>query len=181
MTKRHRPVRLVGAVGCLSSTMGSQDTLFPLPSMRKQPRNIYDIEERRRLLSDDFIKKLEPETLSNAWSNWKIAVTTLVLIGLLITSAVAGTVFISSLSQPHLLFHGNALRSNGTHDFRRTVLMVSIDGLRCLGFFLLYFTWLINHRADYLDRGLTPHLLDISKKGLRAKSMRPIFPVSLYL
>ena len=34
------------------------------------------------------------------------------------------------------------------------------------------------HRADYLDRGLTPHLLDISKKGLRAKSMKPVFPVS---
>ena len=32
-------------------------------------------------------------------------------------------------------------------------------------------------RADYLDRGLTPHLLDIAKKGLRAKSMIPIFPV----
>ncbi|KAJ8457194.1 hypothetical protein ONZ45_g18411 [Pleurotus djamor] len=26
------------------------------------------------------------------------------------------------------------------------------------------------------DRGLTPHLLDISKKGIRAKFMRPIFP-----
>ena len=34
-----------------------------------------------------------------------------------------------------------------------------------------------NTRADYLDRGLTPHLLDISKKGLRAKFMRPVFPV----
>lgn len=33
-------------------------------------------------------------------------------------------------------------------------------------------------RAEYLDRGLTPHLLDISKKGLRAKFMKPIFPVS---
>jgi hypothetical protein len=33
--------------------------------------------------------------------------------------------------------------------------------------------------ANYLDRGLTPHLLDISKKGLRAKYMRPIFPVGL--
>ncbi|KAF7980584.1 hypothetical protein HWV62_37336, partial [Athelia sp. TMB] len=31
-------------------------------------------------------------------------------------------------------------------------------------------------RADYLDRGFTPHLLAISKKGLRAKSMQPIFP-----
>ena len=34
-------------------------------------------------------------------------------------------------------------------------------------------------RADYLDRGLTPHLLAISKKGLRAKWMKPIFPVSV--
>ncbi|TFY72599.1 hypothetical protein EVG20_g421 [Dentipellis fragilis] len=57
-------------------------------------------------------------------------------------------------------FEGQTLRSNGTHDFKRTVLIVSIDGLR----------------ADYLDRGLTPHLLDISKQGLRAKFMRPIFP-----
>ncbi|KDQ62542.1 hypothetical protein JAAARDRAFT_122323 [Jaapia argillacea MUCL 33604] len=57
-------------------------------------------------------------------------------------------------------FGGAKLRSNGTHDFKRTVLVVSIDGLR----------------ASYLDRGLTPHLLAISKKGLRAKSMKPIFP-----
>ena len=34
-------------------------------------------------------------------------------------------------------------------------------------------------RADYLDRGLTPHLLAISKDGLRAKSMQPVFPVRL--
>ncbi|KAF8300137.1 Phosphodiest-domain-containing protein [Clavulina sp. PMI_390] len=56
----------------------------------------------------------------------------------------------------------NVILSNGTHQFRRTVLMVSIDGLR----------------SDYLDRGITPHLLEISQKGLRAKSMKPIFPVS---
>jgi hypothetical protein len=35
--------------------------------------------------------------------------------------------------------------------------------------------------ADYLDRGLTPHLLDISQQGLRAKFMRPVFPVSVLL
>ncbi|KAF9646033.1 Phosphodiest-domain-containing protein [Thelephora ganbajun] len=52
------------------------------------------------------------------------------------------------------------LLSNGTHEFRRTVLIVSIDGLR----------------VDYLDRGFTPHLLDISERGLRAKFMRPVFP-----
>jgi len=65
-----------------------------------------------------------------------------------------------SYDTPYRSFSGHALRSNGTHDYKRTVLMVSIDGLR----------------ADYLDRGLTPHLLDISKKGLRAKSMQPVFP-----
>ncbi|EGN98493.1 hypothetical protein SERLA73DRAFT_110021 [Serpula lacrymans var. lacrymans S7.3] len=54
----------------------------------------------------------------------------------------------------------DTLYSNGTHEFKKTVLIVSIDGLR----------------ADYLDRGFTPHLLDISKKGLRAKYMKPIFP-----
>jgi hypothetical protein len=57
---------------------------------------------------------------------------------------------------------GEQLQSNGTHDFRKTVLLVSIDGLR----------------AEYLERGLTPHLLEISKKGLRAKYMQPVFPVS---
>ncbi|KAI5899371.1 Phosphodiest-domain-containing protein [Schizophyllum commune H4-8] len=54
------------------------------------------------------------------------------------------------------------LRSNDTHEFRWTVLIVSIDGLS---------------RADYLDRSLTPHLLDIRKQGLRAKSMTPISPL----
>ncbi|THG95374.1 hypothetical protein EW145_g7971 [Phellinidium pouzarii] len=63
-------------------------------------------------------------------------------------------------AHPNSQFVGTELRSNGTDDFKRTVLIVSIDGLR----------------ADYLDRGLTPHLLDISKKGLRAKYMKPIFP-----
>lgn len=38
-------------------------------------------------------------------------------------------------------------------------------------------TLTISDRADYLDRGFTPHLLDISKQGLRAKYMRPVFPV----
>lgn len=54
----------------------------------------------------------------------------------------------------------DTLMSNGTHSYRKTVLVVSIDGLR----------------ADYLDRGLTPHLLNISKRGLRAEWMKPAFP-----
>ncbi|KIP08617.1 hypothetical protein PHLGIDRAFT_104115 [Phlebiopsis gigantea 11061_1 CR5-6] len=63
-------------------------------------------------------------------------------------------------SRPVADFDSQKLRSNGTHMFKKTSLIVSIDGLR----------------ASYLDRGLTPHLVAISKKGLRAKSMRPIFP-----
>ncbi|KAF5360944.1 hypothetical protein D9756_004874 [Leucocoprinus leucothites] len=120
-----------------------------------------DTEERKGLLSDDYNEKPEPDTHPNAWSTRKIVVTAMSLVGLLITGAVARTLLIPPPPpHPNLLFHGGALRSNGTHDFRRTVLMVSIDGLR----------------ADYLDRGLTPHLLEISKRGLRAKAMRPIFP-----
>jgi hypothetical protein len=52
--------------------------------------------------------------------------------------------------------------SNGTHLFRRTVVLVSFDGLR----------------SDYLLRGLTPHLTNISKQGIHAEYMKPIFPVS---
>ena len=38
----------------------------------------------------------------------------------------------TTTTHPNLAFHGSELRSNGTHDFKRTVLMVSIDGLRCV-------------------------------------------------
>lgn len=39
---------------------------------------------------------------------------------------------------------------NGTHWYDKTVIVISLDGVR----------------ADYLERGLTPHLLNISRKGL---------------
>jgi hypothetical protein len=76
-------------------------------------------------------------------------------------------------------FNDDTLRSNGTHEFKRTALLVSIDGLRDALSNSLFFLVVANfsYRADYLDRGLTPHLLDISKKGLRAKFMKPVFPV----
>lgn len=50
--------------------------------------------------------------------------------------------------------------TNGSHWFKPTVLIISLDGFK----------------PDYLDRGLTPHLLDISHRGIRAEFMRPIFP-----
>lgn len=40
--------------------------------------------------------------------------------------------------------------SNGTHEYRKTVIMVSMDGLR----------------PEYLERDLLPNLVDISEKGL---------------
>ncbi|KAJ7486159.1 alkaline-phosphatase-like protein [Mycena galericulata] len=94
------------------------------------------------------------------WSRKRVVYAAGALIALLITGTLARSLLLSPPTHPNLLFHGDDVRSNGTHDFKRTVLIVSIDGLR----------------ADYLDRGLTPHLLDISKQGLRAKALVPIFP-----
>ncbi|KAJ3504776.1 hypothetical protein NLJ89_g7763 [Agrocybe chaxingu] len=126
------------------------------------PKDI-EVEERKRLLvdrdgydSDDFD---QPENKEERWSSRKIAITASALIGLLITGTFARTVLFGTPGRTH----GSetaVLYSNGTEGFKRTVVIVSIDGLR----------------ADYLDRGLTPHLLALSKKGLRAKSMKPVFP-----
>ncbi|QRV80871.1 pyrophosphatase/phosphodiesterase [Ceratobasidium sp. AG-Ba] len=52
--------------------------------------------------------------------------------------------------------------NNGTHDFRKTVIVMSFDGFR----------------ADYLQRGLTPHLLATGDSGLRARWLQPSFPAS---
>ncbi|KAJ7432808.1 Phosphodiest-domain-containing protein [Mycena galericulata] len=127
-----------------------------------------DPEERKGLLSGSdepstetwkAETELEPDS-PRGWSRKKVVYAAGALIALLITGTLARSLLISPPTHPNLLFHGDDVRSNGTHDFKRTVLIVSIDGLR----------------ADYLDRGLTPHLLDISKQGLRAKALVPIFP-----
>ncbi|KAJ7600864.1 Phosphodiest-domain-containing protein [Mycena floridula] len=142
-----------------------------MASSSRGPFSKSDREERKGLLSDtisfpdhdDDDHELGLDLTSNqrsGWSSNRIIITAVAFILLLICGTFARTFLISSATHPNLLFHGNDLRSNGTHEFKRTVLIVSIDGLR----------------ADYLDRGLTPHLLDISKQGLRAKSMIPVFP-----
>ncbi|KAJ7264439.1 alkaline-phosphatase-like protein [Mycena haematopus] len=139
-----------------------------------------DSEERKGLLSgseeleggpsepDDWKPETDPELpdSTRGWSRNRIICTAVSLIALLVVGAFARTLFVGPppATHPNLLFHGDNVRSNGTHDFKRTVLIVSIDGLRCV------------RVADYLDRGLTPHLLDISKQGLRAKALVPIFP-----
>jgi len=72
----------------------------------------------------------------------------------------------------------NAILSNGTHQYQKTVLLVSIDGLRLVISPLPSIELRDCCRASYLDWGLTPHLLHISKRGLRARYMKPSFPVS---
>ncbi|KAF9975889.1 hypothetical protein BGZ73_000287 [Actinomortierella ambigua] len=52
------------------------------------------------------------------------------------------------------------VRSNGTHDYDPTVIVLSFDGLR----------------ADYLQRGLTPALSSIGQRGVKAAYMEPSFP-----
>lgn len=54
----------------------------------------------------------------------------------------------------------NGLMSNGSHWFNNTVILVSFDGFK----------------PAYLKRELTPHLVEVSQKGLRAEYMRSIFP-----
>ena len=150
----------------------------------------FDLEERKALLASD---RGEPDDHNSEdiegkheWSNTKIALTALVLIILLIMGAFTLMVLCGSPGQKRHPTASSILRSNGTHEFKPTVLIVSIDGLRCV---LLCQTTKFDvrklkchyNRADYLDRGLTPHLLALSKKGLRAKSMKPIFPVCWHL
>lgn len=144
-----------------------------------------DSEERKALLSSG---SHEPDDHNSdniqdkhGWSSRKIALTALALIMLLITGVFVRTVLFGFPGPRRQSASSPILRSNGTHEFKPTVLIVSIDGLRCVllsddevGILKLKCYY---NRADYLDRGLTPHLLELSKKGLRAKSMKPVFPV----
>jgi len=123
------------------------------------------VEEEEGLLSgvpvDGLKEEIDTDT-RDQWSRGKIIGTAAVFIALLISGAFVRTLLRGPVvPSNHSLWHnGDELLTNGTHKFKRTVLIVSIDGLR----------------ADYLDRGLTPNLLHISENGLRAKSMKPIFP-----
>ncbi|KAK7690300.1 hypothetical protein QCA50_006957 [Cerrena zonata] len=144
--------------------MKPTNTAPPFSQSKHVPGPASD-EERRGLLSEGDIEHETSEELIPPQSNFtrrRITIGAVTIIVLLL-GAVAGPALYSAVvpsRKPHEDFDNRRLRSNGTHYFKKTALIVSIDGLR----------------ADYLDRGLTPHLLAISKEGLRAKSMRPIFP-----
>ncbi|KAK4052450.1 hypothetical protein OIV83_002252 [Microbotryomycetes sp. JL201] len=62
-------------------------------------------------------------------------------------------------AEKHLQDTSN-LRWNGTHWFEPTVILVSLDGVR----------------PDYLEQGVTPHLSEIGRQGLRADFLQPVWP-----
>lgn len=110
-------------------------------------RNDYEIsidEERKGLLSGTDAPLLSSRGHSNASSIKSNDVlrkrirTVLFALGGTISLIVTGMYVASLLTgcskdaseSKSLHFNGQILRSNGTHDFKRTVLIVSIDGLR---------------------------------------------------
>lgn len=127
-------------------------------------------EEERPLLEDEV-----PVEQPLRHSRWKIIVS---LFALLLS--ITGIAYFGSRASHHPKSDTPVL-TNGTHEFKRTVVLISIDGLRQVR--RSHFGPRPNNvlcSASYLDRGLTPHLLDISEQGLRAKYMKPVFPVSTY-
>lgn len=103
-----------------------------------QPHTFYkdSDEEREGLLRNEdeapFVKpepdSAESTTVSQAPRVAWVAFTFVVLL-------VGGIITRATLCHPSgniRHFSGSETRSNGTHDFKRTVLMVSIDGLRCV-------------------------------------------------
>ena len=68
------------------------------------------------------------------WSRKRMAAVALLLVIFILGASLSrpflGLGFRKSKDHPNQKFVGSELRSNGTHDFKRTVLMVSIDGLR---------------------------------------------------
>lgn len=97
----------------------------------------YDLEERKALLPSG---SGEPDNLEDnqdiedkdGWSSRKITLTALVLIILLITGAFTLMGLCGSPGRKRQPAASSTLRSNGTHEFKPTVLIVSIDGLRCV-------------------------------------------------
>lgn len=110
------------------------------------PPKTVEAEERKGLLSQDddpydhdsFEEDddTRQQTRTRAWSRTRIASVAIALIGLLVTGTFARTVLFAKSSRPPAPYSETALHSNGTHEFKRTVLIVSIDGLRYFSAFL---------------------------------------------
>lgn len=103
-----------------------------MASASKFPLEDHDPEERKALLPSGSADS-EPDNIEDkdGWSTRRISLTALVLIILLITGAFTALLVLGGYPgrkrQPAA---SSILRSNGTHEFKPTVLIVSIDGLR---------------------------------------------------
>lgn len=97
-------------------------------------------EERKGLLAgidatDDIRQKESRPVQSESWPSPRVAIISLVSLVILVLGGVFALAFFYTTpksAHPDLDFQGNVLRSNGTHNFKRTVVIVSIDGLRCV-------------------------------------------------
>ncbi|PCH39896.1 Phosphodiest-domain-containing protein [Wolfiporia cocos MD-104 SS10] len=144
------------------SVVDGSSSSYPRPSFQQEELGNSTEEERRGLLSNGTKGYDGSPSYKQGWLRRAATGAAITLAVLLVGAGIGELLYKLMEPSPRTKpdFDHRLLRSNGTHDFRKTALIVSIDGLR----------------ADYLDRGLTPHILEISKKGLRAKSMKPIFP-----
>lgn len=104
-----------------------------------------DAEERKGLLhgteddpEDPIVNKADYQPRS--WSRRKMSVTAIAIIGLLFTGTLARTMLFAGAGQAS---YDGPIFSNGTERYKRTVLLVSIDGLR-------YTSCLLVLRAIYL-------------------------------
>jgi len=94
-----------------------------------------DIAEEEEGLLSGVVDGPPKHSYQPPWSRKRIIATAVLFITLLISGAFVRRLIWGPVSRPShsLWFSGEGeLRSNGTHDFKRTVLIVSIDGLRCV-------------------------------------------------
>jgi hypothetical protein len=80
-------------------------------------------DEERPLLEDEEVH-VQPTTPVN-YSSWKI----LTALSALVLLSVGGAAYLGARTSQHPT-RDAARFSNGTHEFKRTVILISIDGLR---------------------------------------------------
>lgn len=111
---------------------------------RRSWQAVQDADELKGLLSDtsrtldedEVVHTVRPRTRTLPWSMLVTAGTVfaLVVVALLygdsLLDAIAGNTPSDSDSKPASAFDATEIRTNGTHSFRKTAIIVSIDGLR---------------------------------------------------
>ena len=115
---------------CLYALMPSSSMV----SANKIALEDYDPEERKALLPSgsepNISEDIEDKEDKDGWSSRRITLSALVLIILLITGTFTLLVLGGFSGRERQFAVSSIFRSNGTHEFKPTVLIVSIDGLR---------------------------------------------------